>query len=96
YQWLLQQNGFKVSSTGYFLFAKVNKEAGFEKGLLSFDLLLEPMEGDRSWVDGALVAARKTLDAALPAAAAECEYCAYVQGAAASDDLNLKIGKGND
>ncbi|OGY96493.1 MAG: hypothetical protein A2122_02240 [Candidatus Liptonbacteria bacterium GWB1_49_6] len=29
YQWLLRQNKHKVSPTGYFVFAKVNKENGF-------------------------------------------------------------------
>lgn len=83
YQWLLQRNGLKVSTTGYFLFAKVNKEAGFETGKLSFDLLLEAVQGDSSWVEATLLDARKTLEGCMPEAAAACEYCAYVQRAAA-------------
>ncbi len=80
YQWLLVQNGFKVSKTGYFLFAKVNKSGGFAGGKLSFDLFLEPLAGDRSWVEPALVSAKKILDG--PAAGegrSECPYCQFAR-----------------
>jgi len=29
YQWLLRKNGLDVSNTGYFVFARVNKDGGF-------------------------------------------------------------------
>lgn len=80
YQWLLLQNGYKVSKIGYFLFAKVNKEGGFANGKLSFDLFLEPEEGDSAWVEGALLNARKTLDGLLPEPNQDCSYCQFVQG----------------
>jgi len=80
YQWLLTHNGHKVCKVGYFLFAKVNREGGFKEGRLSFDLFLEPLEGDSSWVEGAIVEAKKTLDGAIPAAGKECSYCQFVQG----------------
>lgn len=79
YQWLLLQNEYKVSKTGYFLFAKVNKTNGFGEGKLSFDLSLEPLEGDSSWVGGALIDAKKTLDSLIPKAAPECPYCQFVK-----------------
>jgi len=81
YQWLLQQNGYRVSKTGYFLFAKVNKEGGFAEGKLSFDLTLEPLEGDSSWVEDALVNACKVTDGPVPGVKSECIYCKFVQGA---------------
>lgn len=81
YQWLLIQNGYKVSKTGYFLFAKVNKEGGFAEGKLSFDLTLEPLEGDSSWIEDALVNARKVIDGSVPGVKSECVYCQFVQGA---------------
>ena len=80
YQWLLAQNGYKVSKVGYFLFAKVNKEGGFKEGKLSFDLFLEPLEGDNSWIEGAILEAKKTLDGVIPAAGKDCSYCQFVQG----------------
>ena len=80
YQWLLKQNGFKVSDCGYFLFAKVDKEKGFLGAKLSFDLLLEPCEGDSSWVEGALKKARKCMKGDVPDFGTECEYCQWYCG----------------
>ncbi|MFA5062830.1 MAG: PD-(D/E)XK nuclease family protein [Candidatus Omnitrophota bacterium] len=80
YQWLLAMNGYKVSKTGYFLFAKVNKEGGFAEGKLSFDLFLEPLEGDSSWIEGAIADARKAYDGTLPAYKPECLYCQFGLG----------------
>jgi len=77
YQWLLTQNKYKVSQTGYFLFAKVNKEEGFAGGKLSFELLLEPLEGDNSWVEGALIGAKRNLEGAAPAPKDSCAYCQF-------------------
>ncbi|MBI3589739.1 MAG: PD-(D/E)XK nuclease family protein [Candidatus Liptonbacteria bacterium] len=80
YQWLLTQNKFKVSSTGYFVFAKVNKTEGFGfgKAALSFDLFVEPYTGDHSWVEKAIENTKKTLDQEKsPDSSAECEYCKY-------------------
>jgi hypothetical protein len=79
YQWLLLHNEYKVSKTGYFLFAKVNKTNGFAEGKLSFDLSLEPLEGDSSWVEGAIMNAKKTLDSPIPGSAPECPYCQFVK-----------------
>jgi hypothetical protein len=77
YQWLLLQNGFKVSRTGYFLFAKVNKAGGFDQAKLSFDLFLEPLKGDSFWVDKELVLARDTLDNQQPKSKESCPYCQF-------------------
>ena len=79
YQWLLMQNGYKVSKTGYFLFAKVNKDNGFAEGKLSFDLSIEPQEGDSSWVEGALINARKIFDGPMPQYKTDCVYCLFSQ-----------------
>ena len=66
-------------STGYFLFAKVNKEGGFAAGKLSFDLALEPLEGDTSWIEGAITKASELLKASIPASNPECIYCKFAQ-----------------
>jgi len=79
YQWLLLQNGYKVSKTGYFLFAKVNKDSGFAEGKLSFDLFLEPQEGDSTWVEGAIFDARKVIDGGLPESRPDCPYCLFTK-----------------
>jgi CRISPR/Cas system-associated exonuclease Cas4 (RecB family) len=79
YQWLLMRNDYKVSKTGYFLFAKVNKNNGFAEGKLSFDLSIEPQEGDSSWVENALINARKIIDESIPQNKSDCVYCLYSQ-----------------
>lgn len=80
YQWLLRQNGFDVSPTGYFVFAQVNKGNGFGNGVaaLGFDLFIEPLIGDDSWIEHALAGARRTFDQKkMPEATPTCEYCSY-------------------
>jgi len=79
YQWLLIQNGYKVSKTGYFLFAKVNKGGGFNAGRLAFDLFIEPQEGDISWVEQNLLEAKKIMDGSVPQHSPDCSYCQFVK-----------------
>jgi hypothetical protein len=84
YQWLLRQNGHTVSPVGYFLFAQTNKAEGFGMGkaVLSFDLSIEPQEGDDSWIETVLEQIRALLDGdRIPDAAEECVHCAYVVNA---------------
>lgn len=77
YQWLFRKNSFKVSKTGYFLFAKVNKDKGFKNGTLSFDMNIMPCEGDDSWVEDAILRAKKCIEGEMPDAGVECKYCPW-------------------
>jgi RecB family exonuclease len=80
YQWLLRQNKFDVSSTGYFVFAQVNKGGGFGNGTaaLSFDLYIEPLAGDDSWVEATILNAKRCYDKTKPPEATPtCDYCLY-------------------
>ncbi|MFH0890555.1 MAG: PD-(D/E)XK nuclease family protein [Candidatus Liptonbacteria bacterium] len=84
YQWLLRQNGYKVSPIGYFVFARVSKQDGFAGNLangqkaLNFDIFVEPLEGNSDWIPDALLKARQVYDSEeLPEPSPECEYCAY-------------------
>ena len=84
YQWLLRQNGFEVSPTGYFVFARVNKAGGFGNGTaaLAFDLFIEPLVGDDSWVVQGLRNARALLDMKKPPEpSADCDFCNYRRAA---------------
>jgi hypothetical protein len=81
YQWLLLQNGHRVYQTGYFVFAKVDKSAGFAQAKLSFDLLLEPLEADTSWVEDMLYAARQALSAPVPGLSEGCAHCQFIKAA---------------
>ena len=78
YQWLLRQNGFKVSDTGYWFYANATKDRDAFDGRLDFELTLVPYTGSTDWVEGTLVALKECLDSdAIPPAGADCDYCVY-------------------
>jgi CRISPR/Cas system-associated exonuclease Cas4 (RecB family) len=79
YQWLLIKNSYQVSKIGYFLFAKVNKEGGFAAGKLSFDLFIEPQEGDISWVENSIFEAKKAIIGPIPQHNRNCPYCQFAK-----------------
>ena len=62
YQWIMRQNGFNVSNTGYFLY--VNGDQHFEDGMLvededkalmKFEVELLAHESNDSWVDNKIM-----------------------------------------
>lgn len=78
YQWLLRKSGFKVSDTGYFVYANASKDKKAFDGKLEFEVTLIPYTGDASWVDGTLLDIKNCLEATnIPEAAVDCDYCAY-------------------
>ncbi|MDO8548516.1 MAG: PD-(D/E)XK nuclease family protein, partial [bacterium] len=78
YQWLLRQRGFKVSDTGYFVYANASKEEEAFDGKLLFEVTLIPYKGSTAWVEKTLLELKQCLDgSALPAAGADCDYCQY-------------------
>ncbi len=82
YQWLFRQNGFKVSDTGYWVYANASKDKKAFDGVLEFELTLVPYKGDALWVEATLHDIKKCLDSdAIPAPASECEYCQYREAA---------------
>lgn len=83
YQWLVRQNGLKVSDTGYFVYCngKTDRQA-FDKRI-EFDVNLIAYKGDDSWVEGTLSEVKKCLDAdVIPGAGADCSWCVYRTAAA--------------
>lgn len=78
YQWILRQNDFKVLDRGYFVYCRVNKDNGFHEGKLSFDIKVQPYDGDTSWVEGKLAEAKKVLEGDIPDSSPACIYCKYV------------------
>lgn len=78
YQWLLRQNGFKVSDTGYFVYANGKRDREAFDGKLEFDVTLIAYEGKDSWVEPILEKIKKTLEGSeIPKAGADCDYCKY-------------------
>src|SRR6185436_10124014 len=82
YQWLLRQNGFTVSDTGYWFYANATRDREAFDGRLDFELTLVPYTGNTDWVDDCLVRLKACLDSdEIPAAGAECDYCRYREAA---------------
>jgi len=78
YQWLLRQNGLKVSNTGYFVYCNGDTDKEAFDGKLEFDITLIAYEGDDSWVEETIVAAHECLlSDKFPDPGADCDYCTY-------------------
>lgn len=82
YQWLLRNNNFKVSNTGYFVYVNGKRDAKAFDGKLEFNVKVIPYTGKSEWVSEKLAEAKKCLmDDALPTCAKDCEYCQYRKAA---------------
>lgn len=79
YQWLLRQNGLPVSDTGYFVYCNGRADAEAFDAKLEFDITLIAYTGDAGWIEPTLGQIRNCLDGTLPKAAAECDYCRYIE-----------------
>ena len=78
YQWLLRQNGYTVSDTGYFVYANGITGARHFNGKLEFELTLIPYQGSDNWVAQTLTEIKSCLDNnKIPDSSKECDYCAY-------------------
>ncbi|MBI2052999.1 MAG: PD-(D/E)XK nuclease family protein [Candidatus Ryanbacteria bacterium] len=82
YQWLLRKNNFKVSDTGYFVYANGRRDRKAFDGKLEFDVTILPYRGNDGWIEKALHDAQKCLRAnELPKPAKDCEFCSYREAA---------------
>lgn len=80
YQWLLRQNGYKVSDTGYFVYCNGQTDREAFDGKLEFDITLIPYVGNDSWLEKTITDLHKCLNSdTIPTGAAECDYCGYIQ-----------------
>jgi len=80
YQWLLRQNGYKVSDTGYFVYCNGKADREAFDGKLEFDVTLIPYEGKDDWIEKTLLSIHKCLnDDRIPQASPTCDYCAYLE-----------------
>jgi hypothetical protein len=78
YQWLLRQKGFRVSDTGYFVYANGLRDKKAFDGKLEFEVTLIPYTGNDAWVPQAIEKAQDCLKSdELPKPGAMCEYCNY-------------------
>lgn len=95
YQWLLRQNGFKVSDTGYFVYATGDpSQDGFDDKV-TFTTHVFPHVGKDDWVEGTLQAMKDCMEGDMPAVGkaamgGECDFCAYAR---ARTELTLEAIK---
>lgn len=83
YQWLFRRNNFEVSTTGYFIFCNVDTTSQQFNKRLEFKMDLWPYEGNDSWIEPKLLAARACLASdQIPDPAPTCDYCAYRKASA--------------
>ncbi len=81
YQWLFRQNDFKVSNTGYFVYANGKKDKEAFDGKLEFDVQIISYQGNDNWIDDAITKAHQSLMAdQIPQSSEDCDYCRYRQG----------------
>ena len=78
YQWLLRQNDFPVSKTGYFVYCNGRTDVEAFDGKLEFDIKVIPYEGDDDWVEDTIKQIHTCLNSDnLPPAPSTCDYCNY-------------------
>lgn len=78
YQWLLRQNGFTVSDTGYFVYCNGKTDRQAFDGKLEFDITLIPYTGNDAWVSETLVAIHGCLVSdTTPKETPGCDFCTY-------------------
>ncbi len=78
YQWLLRNNNFNVSDTGYFVYVNGKKDRVAFDGKLEFDVKIIPYTGKSDWIEDVLKKAKKCLDSnEVPNKSPTCEYCEY-------------------
>lgn len=78
YQWLFRKNGFRVSSTGYFVYCNGDTDKEAFDGRLEFNIKIIPYTGDDSWVEKTVQAAIDCLkNDNLPKSGTDCDFCKY-------------------
>lgn len=84
YQWLLRQNGFKVSDTGYFVYTngRMDLDGFYDK--VEFVTKVIPYTGDASWVEDTIKKMKDCLEGDMPevgtaAMGGPCEFCTYAK-----------------
>lgn len=79
YQWLLRQNGYKVSDIGYFVYANGRADKKAFDAKLEFNITLIPYRGNDAWVESAIKRAHQCLNGdKIPPANMDCDYCNYI------------------
>lgn len=92
YQWLLRQNGFAVSDTGYFVYTNGRMDLEAFNDRLEFVTKLIPYTGKDAWIEPTLAAMKACMEGPMPPVGESimggtCEFCAYAR---ARTELTVK------
>jgi hypothetical protein len=93
YQWLLRQNGFKVSDTGYFVYTNARYDLDSFNDKLEFVTKVIPYTGSDSGVEGTLQKMKDCIesddmpDVGIAIMGGPCEHCMYAR---ARTELTIK------
>jgi len=80
YQWLLRNNGYIVSDTGYFVYCNGKKDNKAFDGRLEFDISIIPYEGSDKWIEDTINEIYNCLSVnTTPDSSEDCDYCLYRQ-----------------
>ena len=85
YQWLLRQNGFEVSDTGYFVYATGTSDREAFNNMVEFETHIIPHTGSSNWVEDVLLRMKKVMDSddmpeiGSSAMGGPCEHCEYAK-----------------
>ena len=78
YQWLVRNQGFPVSATGYFVYCNGRRDLDGFNQRLEFDISVLPYTGNDSWVENAIIGAHACLQKnEVPPPSPTCDYCMY-------------------
>ncbi len=85
YQWLLRQNGFKVSDTGYFVYTNGRIDLDGFNDKLEFTTKVIPYIGNDNWVEPTITKMKTCMESeTMPPVGdhimgGECQFCSYAR-----------------
>lgn len=84
YQWLLHQNGFQVSSTGYFVYTNGRMDLDGFNNRVEFRTKVIPYTGHTDWIEPTLLKLKDCLEGNMPpvgtaAMGGPCDFCSYAK-----------------
>ncbi len=85
YQWLLKQNGFDVSDTGYFVYATGTQDREGFNNVVEFETHIFPHHGKSDWVYKTILEMKECMDSdkmppvGTAAMGGACEFCTYAR-----------------
>ena len=89
---MLEHNSFKVSKTGYFVYANARKDLDKFNNELIFNVQIIPYNADNSWVEKVITKLHECLQSEeIPLPNQTCKYCEYIKNYNFSFNSQLKL-----